>query len=177
MVAGTKGDAQALKEEIAGVLTGMGLRLSPEKDPDHPHRRGPRLPRLAHPAPPQARHRPVLRLHLPVTQSRQGRDREGQDDVPGHGHEPAARCPAAPTQPGAPGLVRIPPARRVQPHLRLPELLHVAAGRQLAAAQTSPECLERPPPPLLRRRLLGAGAWPCRDLVLRDDRAAAGASR
>jgi hypothetical protein len=31
MVAGTKDDAQALKEEIAGVLTGMGLRLSPEK--------------------------------------------------------------------------------------------------------------------------------------------------
>jgi len=31
MVAGSKGDAQALKEEIAGVLTGMGLRLSPEK--------------------------------------------------------------------------------------------------------------------------------------------------
>ena len=31
MVAGTKDDAQALKEEIARVLTGMGLRLSPEK--------------------------------------------------------------------------------------------------------------------------------------------------
>ena len=31
MMAGTKDDAQALKEEIAGVLTGMGLRLSPEK--------------------------------------------------------------------------------------------------------------------------------------------------
>ncbi len=31
MVAGTKDDAHALKEEIAGILTGMGLRLSPEK--------------------------------------------------------------------------------------------------------------------------------------------------
>jgi RNA-directed DNA polymerase len=31
MVAGTKDDAEALKEGIAGVLTGMGLRLSPEK--------------------------------------------------------------------------------------------------------------------------------------------------
>ena len=31
MVAGTKDDAQALKEEIAGVLSTMGLRLSPEK--------------------------------------------------------------------------------------------------------------------------------------------------
>jgi RNA-directed DNA polymerase len=31
MVAGTKDDAETLKEEIAGILTGMGLRLSPEK--------------------------------------------------------------------------------------------------------------------------------------------------
>jgi len=31
MVKGTRADAEALKEEIAGVLTGMGLRLSPEK--------------------------------------------------------------------------------------------------------------------------------------------------
>jgi RNA-directed DNA polymerase len=31
LVAGTRADAQALKEEIAGVLAAMGLRLSPEK--------------------------------------------------------------------------------------------------------------------------------------------------
>jgi RNA-directed DNA polymerase len=31
MVNGTKTDAEALREEIAGVLAGMGLRLSPEK--------------------------------------------------------------------------------------------------------------------------------------------------
>src|SRR5262249_13519983 len=31
MVKGTKADAQALREQIAGVLTGMGLRLSEEK--------------------------------------------------------------------------------------------------------------------------------------------------
>ena len=31
MVRGTKSDAEALREEIAGVLAGMGLRLSPEK--------------------------------------------------------------------------------------------------------------------------------------------------
>jgi RNA-directed DNA polymerase len=31
MVAGTKDDAQALKEEIAGILSTLGLRLSPEK--------------------------------------------------------------------------------------------------------------------------------------------------
>jgi hypothetical protein len=31
MVRGTRADAEALKEEITGVLAGMGLRLSPEK--------------------------------------------------------------------------------------------------------------------------------------------------
>ena len=31
VVAGTREDAEALREEIAGVLSGMGLRLSPEK--------------------------------------------------------------------------------------------------------------------------------------------------
>ncbi len=31
MVKGTKADAEGLREEIAGVLAGMGLRLSPEK--------------------------------------------------------------------------------------------------------------------------------------------------
>jgi len=31
MIRGTRADAEALKEEIAGVLAGMGLRLSPEK--------------------------------------------------------------------------------------------------------------------------------------------------
>jgi RNA-directed DNA polymerase len=31
MVRGTRADAEALREEIAGVLAGMGLRLSPDK--------------------------------------------------------------------------------------------------------------------------------------------------
>jgi RNA-directed DNA polymerase len=31
VVSGTKAHAEALREEIAGVLAGMGLRLSPEK--------------------------------------------------------------------------------------------------------------------------------------------------
>ncbi len=40
------------------------------EDPDHPYRRGPRLPGMAHPASSQARHRPVLRLHLPGQEGR-----------------------------------------------------------------------------------------------------------
>ena len=66
MVSGTREHAEALREEIAGVLAADGPAPVGGKDADHPHRRGPRLPRLAHPAPPQARHQPALRLHLPV---------------------------------------------------------------------------------------------------------------
>ena len=52
------------------------------KDPDYPHRRGPRLSRLAHPASPQARHQPVLRLHLPGQEVAAGGDGQGEDAVP-----------------------------------------------------------------------------------------------
>ena len=74
MVAGTKDDAEALKGGDRRGPDRDGPAPVTGKDPDHPHRRGPRLPRLAHPAPPQAGHRPALRLHLPVQESRQGRD-------------------------------------------------------------------------------------------------------
>ena len=128
VVSGTKADAEALREEIAGVLSTMGLRLSPEKTLITHIDEGLDFLGLAHPAPPQTRHRPALRLHLPGTQGRQGRDRQGEDAVPANGHEPAARCPAAPAQPAAAGLVRLLPARGVQRDLRLPERLHVGAG-------------------------------------------------
>jgi hypothetical protein len=88
----------------------------------------------------------------PGERSRPSRARSGR--CTGNGHEPAARRPAAPAQPGAPGLVRLLPARRVQPRLRLPELLHVAAGRQLAAAQAPPGHMEGHPPPLLRGQMV-----------------------
>lgn len=37
-ISGTKAHAEAFREEIAEVLAGMGLRLSPGKDGDHAHR-------------------------------------------------------------------------------------------------------------------------------------------
>jgi Histidine kinase-, DNA gyrase B-, and HSP90-like ATPase len=52
------------REEIAGVLTTIGLRL-PQAKTGSPTSTRPGLARLAHPAAPQARHHPVLRLHLP----------------------------------------------------------------------------------------------------------------
>jgi site-specific DNA recombinase len=122
------------------------------QDDDHPHRPGPRLSRVAHPASPQARHQPALRLHLPGAQGRQGREGEGQDRVPENGQEPAARRPAPPAQPDAAGLVRLLPARRLARRLQVLGPLCVDPSHRMAASQAPPDHLEGPPPPLLRWR-------------------------
>ena len=49
----------------------------------------------------------------PSRKALQGGDGEGEDDVPAGRRQPAAGGPAAPAQPGAAGLVRLLPARRV----------------------------------------------------------------
>ena len=64
MVTGTRADAETLREEIAGVLTGMGLRLSPEKTlithiDEGLDFLGWRIQRH------RKRGRPAVRLHLP----------------------------------------------------------------------------------------------------------------
>ncbi len=82
MVHGTEDDAVGLREEIAAVLSTMGLRLSPEKTLITHMAEGLDFPRVAHPAPPQTRVQPVLRLHLPLTQGPRGRDGQGQGAVP-----------------------------------------------------------------------------------------------
>ena len=124
-----RGDAEALREEIAGVLSTMGLRLSPEKTLITHIDEGLDFLGLAHPTPPQTRHQPVLRLHLPGD-ARPCKAVTGKVKtiVPADQHEPAARGPAAPAQPDAAGLVRPLPARRVQRNLRLPERLHLGSG-------------------------------------------------
>ena len=124
------------------------------EDPDHPHRRGPRLPRLAHPAPPQARHQPALRLHLPGQEGPGGRHGEGEDALPEDRHEPAARCPARPAQPGCSGLVRLLPARGVLGDLRLPERLPVAQVWRWLRRKHPKSTWKETPPPLLRRRMV-----------------------
>ena len=121
-------------DEVAAVLAPMGLRLSPEKTRITPHRRGLRLPRLAHPAPPRrgtagATSTPTR----PRRRSRRSRPRSRR-----------SRAPA--TQPDArPLLRRLNPVLRgwctyfrhgvSGADLRLPARLHVAAGRRLAAPQ------------------------------------------
>jgi RNA-directed DNA polymerase len=96
MVAGTKDDAQALEEEIAGILSTLGLRLSPEKTlithiDEGLDFLGWRIQRHR-----KRGKQPTVRLYLLVTQSRQGRNGQGQDHLPDDRHEPAARRPPAP---------------------------------------------------------------------------------
>ena len=131
VVSGTKADAETLREEIAGVLSTMGLTPVTGEDTGHPYRRWPRLSRLAHPAPPQARHRQELRLHLSGSQSGQDRDREGADHLSAE-HQSAAGDPAAATQLAVAGLDHLLPTRGVKRRLQLPARLHLAAGVPLA---------------------------------------------
>jgi hypothetical protein len=152
-VKGTRADAEALKAEIAGVLTGMGLRLSPEK---------------------------TLIIHIDegldfLGWRIQRHYKKGQDRQYVYTY-PAKKALRAICQkvkdvcrttsinlplsvllrrlnPALRGLVRLLPARGVQRDLQLPRRHHLAAGHGLAAPQTPPDHLEGPAPPLLRRRM------------------------
>ena len=61
-----QGHAEALRERGRSGAGPDGSAPVGSEDEDLPHRRGLRLPRLPHPAAPQARHGQALRLHLPV---------------------------------------------------------------------------------------------------------------
>ena len=79
VISGTQGRRGSPAGGDSGGLVHDGSAPVAGEDLDHPHRRGPRVSGLAHPASPQTRHQPVLRLHLPGTQGPPGRDRQGQD--------------------------------------------------------------------------------------------------
>jgi len=61
------------------------------QNPDHPHRRGAGLPRVAHPTPPQTGHQQELRLCPSEYQGRVGGQTEAQDATPNNRTQPAAR--------------------------------------------------------------------------------------
>ena len=72
---GTRADAEALWDEVGGGARADGPAPVGGEDEGLPHRRGVRLPRLAHPAPRLARsNRQASDLHLPVEEGA-GRDR------------------------------------------------------------------------------------------------------
>ena len=160
VVSGTRADAEALREEIAGVLSPMGLRLSEEKTlitciDEGLDFLGWRI---------QRRRKPGTSRYYVYTYPSRKAVKAVTGKVRalcrGTGTEPAARCPAAPAQPGAAGLVRLFQARRVQRRLRIPAPVRLAAGPPVAAPQTPPEHLERHPPPLLRRRMVASQRRP-----------------
>ena len=95
--------------------------------PGQPHRRGPRLPGLPHPAAAQARHRQARGLHLPVEEGPRGHHRPGPRADPTDSSS-VARCPAAPAQSGAAGLVHLLQTRRLEGDLRLPRRVHMASS-------------------------------------------------
>jgi hypothetical protein len=125
----------------------------PGEDPHQPHRRGNRVPRLAHPAPPGLE-RPRLRLHLRLQAVASGGQGEGQGD---HSlrTQPDARPSAAPAQPGAQGLVRPLSRRGVRSHLQLPARLHLGDGLPAGRARKHPKANWR----WLKRRYLPRW-WP-----------------
>ena len=133
VLAGQRKHAEALVAETAAVLAPARYHALPGEDPHRAHRRGNRVPRLAHPAPPGLE-RPQLRLHLRLQAVACGGQGEGQGD---HSlrTQPDARPAAAPAQPGAQGLVHLLPRRGLRSHLQLPARLRLAAGYLLAAPQ------------------------------------------
>src|SRR6185312_13450812 len=130
-----------------GGLVGDGFTSLAGKDSDHPHRRGPRLSGLAHPAPPETRGRQTLRLRLPGQESAGRGHGEDQISVPEE-HEPTARAPAASAQPDAAGLGHVLQVRMLERDLQLPALLPLEGDRALAGTQASTHALEAAAPTL-----------------------------
>src|SRR5829696_2082075 len=145
LVSGTKVHAEALRDEIAEVLSAMGLRLSPEKTLITHIDEGLDFSGLAHPAPPETRSRQTLRL--PGQESAGRGHGEDQSSVPEE-HEPTARAPAASAQPDAAGLDHVLQVRMLERDLQLPALLPVEGDRALAGTQASTHALEAPAPTL-----------------------------
>ena len=79
MVAGSRDDAEGLRDEVATGARSDGPAPVGREDEGLPHRRGLRLSRLAHPASAEARHHQTLRLHLPVEEGAARRLRPGAD--------------------------------------------------------------------------------------------------
>jgi len=123
MVSGT----EALKAEVATVISTIGLRLSEGEDRGLPHQRGVRFSRRPHPAEAQTRIEQGVRLLLAIEAG--ARVDHGQDQGDHEtGNEPTAVHPLAPDRRGAAGLDGLLPARLLQADLQLPEPLHVAPG-------------------------------------------------
>jgi hypothetical protein len=146
-VSGTKAHAEALKEEIAGVLTVMGLRLSPEKTlithidegldflgwriQRHRKRGTGKYYVYVYPA---KKALAAIKAKLKAWCRQE--------------HEPAAQRPAHPSQPDAAWLDRLLQVRMLERDLQLSEVLPVETGGQVAGTQASANPVETTTPTL-----------------------------
>ena len=160
VIKGTKDDAEALRADIAGVLSTMGLRLSQEKTlithiddgldflgwriQRHRKRGTSRSYVYTYPA------KKSLRAVMAKVKTlcRQSEVNQPLDDLLRRLNPAVAR------------LVRLLPARVVVGDLLLLEPLHVANGLALDTPKTPPVDLEGTAPPLLRRRLVASQRGP-----------------
>ena len=148
LVHGSRADTEALREDVAQVLAPMGLRLSAAKTrvshiDEGLDFLGFRIQRRT-----QARHHPARGLYLPVEEGPRGHHRAGPRADPTDSSS-VARCPAAPAQSGAAGLVHLLPTRRVEGDLRLPRRVCVASSAALDPPPIPQDEVGRPVPPVL----------------------------
>ena len=147
LVSGTKAHAEALRDEIAEVLSAMGLRLSPEKTlithidegldflgwRIQRHRKRGTGKRYVYVYPAKKALAAVMaKIKVRVPEE----------------HEPTARAPAASAQPDAAGLDHVLQVRMLERDLQLPALLPVEGDRALAGTQASTHALEAAAPTL-----------------------------
>jgi hypothetical protein len=154
-VSGTRADAEALREEIAVVLSGMGLRLSAEKTLITHIDEG--LDFLGWHI--QRRRKPGTTRYYVYTYPA----KKAIASITG---KVKALCWQNVNLPLAVllhqlnsvlrGWCALLPPRRVSRGLPIPARLHLAAGLWVAAPKAPPEHLEADPSPLLRRRLVAS---------------------
>ena len=157
MVAGTRDDALALREEAAQVLSRIGLRLSEEKTlithidegldflgwhiQRHRKRGTNQYYVYTYPS------RKALRAVMAKVKTL----------VPAGRYEPAAGRPAGTDQSAAGRMDGVLPPRGVERDLPVPQRLCLAPGGWLDPPQASRDLAEGVPPPLLRRRMVAQG--------------------
>ena len=148
MISGTRAERRsALGRSWPGARTD-GFASVGREDEGLPHRRGVRLPGMAHPA--SALEKPDRQdrcLHLPVEEVVGFHRRQDQTADP-PSETSNARRPAAPIEPGAAGMVHLLPSRGIQTHLRLCRSLRVLARRGLVEEASSRTEHAHPGPPL-----------------------------
>ena len=169
LVSGSREHAEAIHDQVAAVLAPIGLQAVTGEDRRGSYRRGVRLPRIPHPAAPEAGHEPAIRLHLPRQEVVGGGETEGEGDH--HpGHEQSLERAAGPNQPGPARLDQLLPLRGRERDLPLSQPLHLVADRRMDTPQTPENELEEPATQVLPRQPVVAAGRRCQAVRTRTRR-------